>query len=196
MQTLVVEHMSDEQLVARYQATGDNCFFGEIYTRHYKKVYHTCLKIVKDRDIAADLVQEVMVKVMEKLPLLKNGFLLGFWMYRIAQNQSIDYCKAQKYYRTASLTESSNTPEATADLTDLQKKELCLDSLESMLEQLNDSDRELLLKKYFKNKTVEDLGLEYQVSESAIKMRLSRARNRLAALCQEEPVFMEYQSRR
>ena len=192
MQTLVVEHMSDEQLVAQYQATGDNCFFGEIYTRHYKKVYHTCLKIVKDRDIAADLVQEVMIKVIEKLPLLKNSFLLGFWMYRIAQNQSIDYCKAQKNYRTVSISESINTAEAATDLTELQKKELCLDSLESMLQQLKDSDRELLYRKYFKNKTVEDLGLEYQVSESAIKMRLSRARTRLVGLCLEEPVFIDY----
>lgn len=191
MRILELKQLTDEQLVARYQTTGDNLYFGEIYTRHYSKVYHTCLNIVKDSDVAMDLTQEVMLKVMEKLPMLKNGFLLGFWLYRIAQNQSIDYCKTQKSNRTICINEGLNKAEDLSELYYLQKKEIYLDSLESNMERLSTADRQLLNQKYFQNMSIVDLGLAYELSESAVKMRLSRAKNRLAVLCRHQPVVFE-----
>ncbi|MEZ4932048.1 MAG: hypothetical protein R2788_08020 [Saprospiraceae bacterium] len=39
--------------------------FGEIYNCFYGKVFYTCLGIVKDRDLACDLVQDTMIKVLK-----------------------------------------------------------------------------------------------------------------------------------
>ena len=186
-----IHDLSDEQLVLQYRETQNNEYFAEIYNRYYKKAYHTCLDIMKDRDTAYDLVQDVMIKVMHKLPTLKNGFLLGFWIYRIAQNYSIDYCKDRNHFASMVSEDWLEGADEGADKEALEAREHLLDSLEPALQRLKEADRQLLIRKYLDNHSVEELENEYQLTGSAVKMRLSRARNRMAALYQKEKKFRE-----
>ena len=106
MITSVFQNLTDEQLVTQFQVSNkDNLLFGEIYNRYYKKVHHTCMSIVKDQEVAYDLLQDIMIKVMEHLPKLKHGQLLGLWIHRIARNYSLDYCKDRNRQRIVHLDE-------------------------------------------------------------------------------------------
>ncbi len=179
----MIQNFSDEQLVAQFQATKNNDLFSEIYNRYYKKVYHTCLGIVKDREIAFDLVQDIMIKVMERLPTLQNGFLLGLWIHRIAKNYSIDYCKDRNNYRTTCVDERFDlTIDEGTEIEEREAKEIMLNELERVMNELKIADRALLSLKYFNNYSVEDLQKKYSLSESAVKMRLVRARKNVADL--------------
>jgi RNA polymerase sigma-70 factor (ECF subfamily) len=192
MTTQKIQNLIDEELVAQFQVTGDNRFFAEIYTRYYKKVFNTCIGIVKDRDVAHDLAQDVMVKAVESLPSLQNGFLLGFWLYKIAKNRSIDYCKNCTSNRFVNTDVCFDLADKGADMESLVAKENLLDSVQHTMGKLKEDDRNLLTLKYFENCSVVDLQNYFALSESAVKMRLVRARKRLFNFYQREQLVALY----
>ena len=187
-----IQNLSDEQLVTEFQTTGDNRFFGEIYNRYYKKVFHTSLGIVKDRDVAYDLVQDVMIKVMENLPGLKNSFLLGLWIHRIAKNHSIDYCKNRQNLSLLQTDKQFDMTDEVMEVETLIAKDNLLDGVEKAMKELKEEDRSILILKYFENYSVEDLQSKCSISKSAVKMRLARARQRMVSLYQKEQLEVLY----
>lgn len=185
MTTKMIQNLSDEQLVLQFQNTKNNQFFGEIYNRHYSKVFYTCLGVVKDRETAADLAQDVMIKVMEKLPLLRNGSLLGWWIHRIAKNHSIDFYRERQNHLDV---EDRFHMAAEADETEAcWEKETILCKMEEILSHLEEDARNILTLKYIENYSIKALQKILGVSESAVKMRLSRARARAVNLYQSQP---------
>ncbi len=176
----MIHNFSDEQLVAHFQATKNNQFFSEIYNRYYKKVYHTCLGISKDREVSFDLVQDVMIKVMEKLPTLQNGFLLGLWIHRIAKNYSLDYCKNRNNWCMVNTDDRFDIVDEGTEIEEIEAKEKLLNGVARMMKELREEDSILLTLKYFDDYTIVDLQNKYSLSESAVKMRLARARNSMA----------------
>ena len=184
--TIPVQKLSDEQLVIQFQTTKDNKFFGEIYNRYYRKAYHTCLGIVKNQEVAADLVQDVMIKVMESLPTLQNAFLLGLWIHRIAKNYSLDYHKERKCYQGVSTYQCFDPSNEEAEKEAQATKENRLLGMEKAMKKLIEDDQTLLTLKYYENYSIEDLQIKYALSGSAVKMRLARARKRVVNLYQQE----------
>jgi len=172
--------LTDAQLVAQYKETQDGQVFGEIYTRYHKKVYFTCLGIVKDRDIAFDMVQDVMIKMMDNLLKLEHGFLLGLWVNRIAKNHSITYVKHRgKLF----LTDMAADYEIAAEETDIETillQEQQFELMEWAVKELPIEDQELVQLRYSEGYSVQDLQNKYDLSESAVKMRLSRVRKKIA----------------
>ncbi len=186
MTTQNFQNLTDEQLVVRFQTTQDNLVFGEIYNRHFKKVYHTCLGVVKDWNTASDLVQDVMLKVLEALPNLEHPQLLGYWMYRIAQNHAIQFCKDRKKQLSVSVDERFDLADDLADKEILENREQLFDGMDKVLSLLSIEDRTFISLKYFDNHSVEDLQIRFSLSKSAVKMRLARARKRMAKLYKRE----------
>ena len=182
----MIPDFTDEQLVVLFKETGDNKYFGMIYDRHYQKVYHTCLGIVKNRDIAYDMVQDIMIKVLENLPKLQNGFLLGLWIHRIAKNNCLDYCKSRNTRQEVNSDAFFDLAEEESDPEALAIREHYLNNMDMILSELKEEDRKLLAQKYFQDCSVEELQQQYALSESAVKMRLSRARSRMIKLYQKK----------
>jgi len=174
--------LTDEQLVAQYKASPDSQLFGEIYNRYYQKVYYTCLGLVKDRDTAYDMVQDVMIKVMEHLPKLENGFLLGLWINRIAKNHCIDYLKQRNRQPVSDLEETTDLAEETLDVEMLLENEQTFVKMEQAIKFLSAEEQELLQLKYTEGYSIQDLQDKYHINKSAVKMRLARVRKKLVAL--------------
>ncbi|MEZ4952749.1 MAG: RNA polymerase sigma factor [Saprospiraceae bacterium] len=185
------KNLTDEQLVSEFKQTKDNLVFGEIYNRFYGKVFYTCLGIVKDRDLACDLVQDTMIKVLKSLPTLQHEYLLGWWIHRIAKNLCFDYCKKRNQTNYLPL---ENCFEIAAEVYDMEASllhEAKLDHLETVMGELNEEARTFIHLKYFENYSVEDLQSKYDLSESAVKMRLARARNKMAVIYSNLPQMKE-----
>ena len=174
-----LQSFTDEQLVQAFQSSGDNLYIREIYQRHRQKVFYTCLGIVKDREIANDLVQDTILKMMQYLPQLKNGQFLGLWLHRIAKNHCIDYQKSLSNWSVIEANESLEIEDIPVDMDDLQYKEALIDSLNNVIQLLSNEDRILIKLKYFDGYSVEELEKYFGLSKSAIKMRLARARERM-----------------
>ena len=70
--------------------------FDEIYFEYQKMVFNLALQYVQNIEDAEDIMQEVFVKVYDKLNSFQQQSNIKTWIYRIAINQSLDFIKAKK----------------------------------------------------------------------------------------------------
>lgn len=69
----------------------------EVYTRYYKAMFNTALRIVKNTAQAEDIMQESFLSAFTKLHTFKGEVTFGSWLKRIVINNSIyQYRKQQK----------------------------------------------------------------------------------------------------
>ncbi len=184
---LNLKNLTDEQLVTEFKQTRDNAIFGEIYNRYYQKVYHTCLGYTKSRDTAFDLVQDVMVKMMDKLPALEHGHLLGLWIHRVTSNYCADQYKKRKRFQTESIDDRFDMVAEEIDMEAILLKEDLLDGMEQMMEELGEESAAILRLKYLEGKSVKELQSQLNLGPSAVKMRLKRGRSKIAELYNSRP---------
>jgi RNA polymerase sigma factor (sigma-70 family) len=84
----------DEQLVARAQ-TGDRRALEQLVARHAPWVFNVAARMVWRRDDAADVTQEVLVKVITGLSTFRGESSFRTWVYRIVVNHVINLKKQQ-----------------------------------------------------------------------------------------------------
>lgn len=87
----------DRELVRAF-IKGDESAFATLLDRHKGRIYTTIYLIVKDRDVAEDLFQDVMIKVVKMIRAGRyneEGKFLP-WVVRISRNLAIDYFRKQQ----------------------------------------------------------------------------------------------------
>jgi RNA polymerase sigma factor (sigma-70 family) len=88
-------HETDEELAAR-SSEGAQDAFAELYERHYGSIYDFAVRILRDPDAAADVVQATFTRAW---PALKEGTRptnVRAWLYGIARNLSIDELRRRR----------------------------------------------------------------------------------------------------
>ena len=97
----------DPKLVALVRQ-GDQSALGDLLGLCQKQIYNVCLRMVNQKDDAAELAQESMLKVIEHIRDFNGESAITSWMVRIAMNVSISHLRRQKLRKSLSL-DSSNT---------------------------------------------------------------------------------------
>jgi len=171
-----------DSLINTYQASKCNLCWGEIYTRCYPNLFSYCRKLTRNNDDAYDSAIDSFLKASEKIHYLKSAELFPNWLFRIAHNLCIDRIRKTKLERTYSLDVSFDLMDDTSDQEDQLKKEILLQQMESFLEKIEPKNKEILIAKYIDNKSIAELKTELGISESALKMRLLRARKKMECM--------------
>src|ERR1700722_13189919 len=70
-------------------AAGDRAAFAGIYDRYVNRLHDFCVGMVRDRDAAADCVQDVFCTAAVQLPKLRDPDKLRPWLYAIARNEAL-----------------------------------------------------------------------------------------------------------
>src|SRR5438034_6937020 len=84
--------MDDRPLVEAAQR--DPSRFGDLYDRHFERVYAFVLGRVRNRDDAEELTAEVFHKALRSIPKFEwRGAPFGAWLIRIAANVIVDRAK-------------------------------------------------------------------------------------------------------
>lgn len=87
---------ADDASLARTAAAGDSRAREEIVRRYQKMVYNLALRLTRDPDEAAVVLQETFLKVFRALPRFRAGSSLTTWIYRIAANEALQRLRARK----------------------------------------------------------------------------------------------------
>jgi RNA polymerase sigma factor (sigma-70 family) len=104
----------DDATLARAAATGDRAAFAAIYDRYADRLYDFCVGMLRDRDSAADCVQDVFVTAATKLVQLREPDRLRSWLYAIARSEALARIRDRK--REMPSEELPDMPTAEADL--------------------------------------------------------------------------------
>ncbi len=170
-------------LVAQAQA-GDARAFGELMTRHRAEVYAVALRMVADREMAADVTQEAFVRAWRGLPRFRGESRFSTWIHRIAINVSLDHRKRKNRERTTSIdhpsvpepTDGGLTPERAAESVALR------DDLEAALRALPDDARTVVVLKDVHGWSHGEIAEHLGITVTAAKVRLHRARKQLRSM--------------
>jgi RNA polymerase sigma-70 factor, ECF subfamily len=172
-------------LVARLQASDERAF-REIVERYASKICRVCYGILRNREDADDIAQEVFAKVYFAIQGFGGRSSLYAWIYRIALNQCYGLLRKKRH----KLTYSSDFPDdtliprmeaiaderATPDRTAMQR-----DFLNKLLARIPKDDRWLLISKEVEGCSLAELSEMTGLNENTIKVRLFRVRQRLVA---------------
>lgn len=174
--------LSDDELVALLQE--DNMrYFSVLADRYEPVIIKKCKTYVKDEDTAEDLSQEVLIKIFMKIKSFKKEANFSTWLYAIIHNTCIDYLRKNKKNTRQVLTDKmvDELPELIDEVDELPI-ELSEAILDKLLDEIGPEEKLLLLLKYKEKHSIKDIQASLQLSESAIKMRLKRAKEKVNKL--------------
>lgn len=73
--------------------------FDELYQKYHHDVFQFLFYMVKERQLAEDLVQEVYIKVLRSYDKFEGNSSEKTWLFSIARNVAIDYFRKQKGWK-------------------------------------------------------------------------------------------------
>lgn len=169
---------ADHGLVARLIA-GDESAFSEVYEREKAIVYGFLLRISGSSSTAADLFQNVWLKLARAAPRLQANSHLRGWLLTVARREHVSFRRSQALdiSRLVALRRTEQPIEVDANDDTLDKRDL-----KAALEKLSDIDREVLLATATENLTTDRVAEVLGLQPAAYRKRLSRARTRLNEL--------------
>ncbi len=176
--------MTDAQLVAEFQINRSNQVFTELYNRYHNKVKIYCIKSLGDGQAAEDAAQDVLIKAFEKLSTLQNPQLWVAWLFSIARNQVLNTHKQNARSRMEPVETCFSLTDEPTDLETMQEQDRKLAALPVLLGQIPAG--RILKMKYVEGRTIENLCQTLQMNESAVKMRLLRARQSVVQLYERQ----------
>lgn len=174
-----LEKLADDVLVA-YYSEGNNNAFDVLLTRHQAKVYNYILQMVKDRNLADDIFQETFVKAITTIKQGRYAEAGKFsaWVCRIARNLIIDNFRQEKVEATVSTDDSNYDVLNRKDLSEDTIEDMLIDSqiqadVRRIVKQLPDSQREVLIMRYYKGLSFKEIA---DVTGVSINTALGRMR--------------------
>lgn len=161
--------------------------FDAIYQRHSREVWALAYARWLNADLALDIMQETFLRLWKH----EGGAIQNprAWLLRVARNLAEDYAKSS-FRRNG--TQSPQTMNAlrgrdTQPLDRMVQSET-LQQLRSELDKLAPTDREILTLRYSLDYSASEIAEVLDINTTAVHMRLSRARQRLAERLTEQGV--------
>ncbi|WP_316822398.1 RNA polymerase sigma factor [Pedobacter gandavensis] len=97
------ENWNEPELLIRLKA-GEEPAFGELYVHYSEMIYARLLRLLKDTDMADEVIQELFLKIWEKRELINPSNSFKSYLYTIAENLVYDHFR--KVARDRKLQES------------------------------------------------------------------------------------------
>ena len=173
-----VTEQTDEQLAELAAREGsDGPAFVSIVERFRPRVWRICYRLLGNEQDAHDAAQEVFVRLFFNRTKFEGRSKYSTWVHGI----TVRTCLTMRRGRGRRLKHESSQPDAQLDASASEHENapgLSLDLI-NMLETLDEEDRAMLILKYAEGYEYEELASIFNLSVSACKMRVSRARDKL-----------------
>ncbi len=174
--------MSEKSLIEAFQR-GDEYAFVSLYNRHKQGIYAFCCKMLLDKELAADVLQDTFIRVYENRDRLLSTSAFKSWLYTIARNQCLNHLARNK--RSVPLDPNRHDKKAPiTPIGGLEKAEQ-VELVNYLLAKLSDEYREAVILREYQNLSYEDIAAITRSSISSVKSRLFKARRKLAKLIDE-----------
>lgn len=183
---MINKNLTDEEIIKTLQHEGNNRYFTVLAERYEASILKKCKTYVKDEDSAEDLCQEILLKVFINIKNFKGSAKFSTWLFSIIHNSCIDFLRKEK--KNVKQVITNKMVEEVAEIiegVDEVSLELSEKLMLKLLEELSPEDRLLLLMKYKEKHSIQDIQASLNLSESAVKMRLKRTKEKLNKLYKE-----------
>ncbi|MEM9882701.1 MAG: sigma-70 family RNA polymerase sigma factor [Planctomycetota bacterium] len=162
--------LADRDLLRRYVDGDDGDAFAGLVRRHAPLVFHTCLRVLGDRDRAEDAAQETFHRLMRHPEKVNHS--LAAWLHRVATRCAIDILRSDTARRRRELVYQQRAERRRAPAEPWPSVSARLDEA---LARLNPAQRELLVEHFLNGRTQADLARSAGCSKATLSRRMSAA---------------------
>ena len=184
--------LKDEELASLYVNNRDDDAYNEIVNRYGEKIFRLAMRITKNPESAEEVLQNVFVKLIEKLGTFREESKLATWIYTVSSNEAFMYLrtKNKKSSKEISVEEFNNNDNGSAfegllikyegngpdeSVIKLQEQEILENAIGELPEEYRIVFQLRDVEGLSNQQTADVLGLTLP----AVKSRILRARNQL-----------------
>lgn len=176
-----VERERESELVVRAQK-GERAAFAALVRAHQDEVYTLARRLVGDPHMASDVAQETLIRAWRALPKFRGDSKLSTWLYRITVNTAWTHKKRASRHVATPIEEHTEIaapygegdPEFAGETLELRGR------LRRSLDRLPSAQREVVVLKDIYGWSHAEIADSMGITVTAAKVRLHRARARLA----------------
>ena len=182
------ETINEETLNLEALRSKDRHAFALLVDQNSDHIYRLALKLTGDSQDAEDVVQETFIKAYNNIESFEGRSKVSTWLYRIATNEALMMLRKRKDGIThidegVETDDGEIMPIQIVDWCCLPEKEIMTEETRRVLQeaalQLSDSNRAAFLLRDVEGLSTQEAAEALDISESALKVRLMRARMQL-----------------
>ena len=171
--------MEDLDIIIAYRKRRHSVCFTLLHDRYAGKIYGKALTMLKKEALAKDATQEIFTKIFLNLGKFQGQSKFSTWVYSVTYNYCIDLIRKEKRSRDLFADEVENPPDHEAEeVPDQELLTMQVNELRTVLREISETDRRLLLLKYKDGVKIKDIAVMFGKNESAVKMQLKRAKEK------------------
>lgn len=181
----------DDHLLIKDICAGQTQLYAILVKRYEGLIFTLCLRMMKNREDAEEVAQDVFVKAYQALSGFKGDAKFSSWLYRIAYNRSLDMLARKKrqpsFENTEELANSNfeNIENALDNMEHAKQQSF----IKEAINQLESEDAFIVTVYYYEEQSVAEIAQITGLTESNIKIKLFRSRKKLFTLLESMPAF-------
>ena len=179
--TLLIEQVRD----------GDRAALGQLLEMHQNRLFSIALRMVSNRDDAAEVTQDAMLKIVQHIDTFRSEAQITTWMTRIVMNQAITRLRRRKLRDHASLDANRSTHPDSDQASSLRKvledhrepgpeqrvqDNEMIDQLLIAIDRLDTDFRAVLVLRDLEEMDYQQIAETLEIKVGTVKSRLFRAR--------------------
>jgi RNA polymerase sigma-70 factor (ECF subfamily) len=177
--------VTDDRVFVARALEGDESAFAILVQRYQRGLYNLAVRMVRDRELARDLTQDIFIRVHRSLGKYDPTYPFTSWIYRVGTNLCIDWIRKRKL-DTVSLDapmrigDEESAPREVEDTEqdperDLENRERMALLAEAMAK-LPASHRLVLLLRHQRELSYDEIARTLDIPLGTVKARIHRAR--------------------
>ena len=170
--------MEPDTIIIRRAIKGDERALRQLWSQYAPHIDAVVLRFAEDRDLAADIAQDVWIQIFRALPTFRGESQFGTWAHRIAVNRTLNALR--KVRRIGKLEVAIEEDSASVD--DDHDRGFLADSIEQAAAHLPPGARTVWTLHDVEGYTHEDIAARLGITAGASKSQLFKARARLRRL--------------
>jgi RNA polymerase sigma-70 factor (ECF subfamily) len=182
------EKQNTEQIDLAALQQKDKGEFARVLDQNADRIYRLALKMVGNPQDAEDILQETFIKAFNNIEQFEGRSKISTWLYRIAINESLMLLRNRngntiQFNKEIKTDEGDDIPRQIVDWCCLPEKELMSSEahqyIRDAIKTLSNANRAAFLLRDVEGLSTKEAAETLEISESALKVRLMRARMQL-----------------
>ena len=187
LQIAAIEDSEAESVQLQRMAGGDRDAFTAFYRRVERPLFGYLMKLVRERELAEDLLNETMMEVWRQAGRFEGRSAVNTWVFSIAHHRAVSRFRKRRESmldddHAATLADDAPMPDQRAQASGMSRL------LARLMQQLTFEHREILHLAYYQEFSVQEIADALDLPPNTVKTRMFYARQRLKVLLEESGV--------
>jgi len=173
--------LGDNEIISRV-LRGEQNAYAELVTRYQGYVFTLVLRMIKSREDAEEVAQDVFIKAYRSLADFRGESKFSTWLYTIANTTSITFLRKKKLdvhsLDNEKVFEAADSKDSGFKANMIEQKSR-INMVNEAITMLNPDDAEIITLFYKAEQNLEEIARILTIETNTAKVRLHRARARL-----------------